>query len=206
MWRRVDPVKWTDISEEDIASIFRVEKSESVEPAWAGSIFFFQNMESRLKMTFGSNEFPPYSGSKGKTCKQPTLSKLGCDRFVSSELLAWLTLRSWRIRQYVPPKRRWISTALYCVTSQMTVPFIVPRCENLKSSNFSSHDAVRDHSRSTSESNITDAIIHNLQHFSKSLIVWTLPKRRRINMHMNYTISCHVVMLTRNSEFITCQQ
>jgi hypothetical protein len=29
MWRRVDPVKLTDVSEERIASIFRVEKSES---------------------------------------------------------------------------------------------------------------------------------------------------------------------------------
>jgi hypothetical protein len=37
MWRRVDPVKWTDISEERIASILRVEKSASEEPAWAGS-------------------------------------------------------------------------------------------------------------------------------------------------------------------------
>jgi hypothetical protein len=37
MWRHVDPVKWTDVSEESIASIFRVEKSTSKEPAWAGS-------------------------------------------------------------------------------------------------------------------------------------------------------------------------
>jgi hypothetical protein len=35
MWRRVDVV-WTDVSEERIASIFRVEKSASEEPAWAG--------------------------------------------------------------------------------------------------------------------------------------------------------------------------
>jgi hypothetical protein len=36
MWRRVDLVDWTDVSEERIASIFRVEKSASEEPAWAG--------------------------------------------------------------------------------------------------------------------------------------------------------------------------
>jgi hypothetical protein len=36
MWRRVDLVNWTDVSEERIASIFRVEKSASEEPAWAG--------------------------------------------------------------------------------------------------------------------------------------------------------------------------
>jgi hypothetical protein len=35
MWRRVDLV-WTDVSEECIASIFKVEKSASEEPAWAG--------------------------------------------------------------------------------------------------------------------------------------------------------------------------
>jgi hypothetical protein len=35
MWRRVDLV-WTDVSEERIASIFRVEESTSEEPAWAG--------------------------------------------------------------------------------------------------------------------------------------------------------------------------
>jgi hypothetical protein len=35
MWRRVDLVR-PDVSEESIASIFRVEKSASEEPAWAG--------------------------------------------------------------------------------------------------------------------------------------------------------------------------
>jgi hypothetical protein len=35
MWCRVDLV-WTDVSEERIAFIFRVEKSTSEEPAWAG--------------------------------------------------------------------------------------------------------------------------------------------------------------------------
>jgi hypothetical protein len=36
MWRRVDLV-WTDVSEERIASIFRVEKSAIEEPAWASA-------------------------------------------------------------------------------------------------------------------------------------------------------------------------
>jgi hypothetical protein len=35
MWRRADLV-WTDVSEERIASIFRIEKSASEESAWAG--------------------------------------------------------------------------------------------------------------------------------------------------------------------------
>jgi hypothetical protein len=33
MWRRADPVKWADVSEERIDFIFRVEKSASEEPA-----------------------------------------------------------------------------------------------------------------------------------------------------------------------------
>jgi hypothetical protein len=35
IWGRVDLV-WTDVSVERIASIFKVEKSSSEEPAWAG--------------------------------------------------------------------------------------------------------------------------------------------------------------------------
>jgi hypothetical protein len=35
VWRRVGVVDWTDVSEDRIASIFRVEKSASEEPAWA---------------------------------------------------------------------------------------------------------------------------------------------------------------------------
>jgi hypothetical protein len=34
MWRRVDLVNLTDVLEERIASIFRVEKFASEEPAW----------------------------------------------------------------------------------------------------------------------------------------------------------------------------
>jgi hypothetical protein len=37
MWRRVDLV-WTDVSVERIASILRVDKSESEEPAWTGGL------------------------------------------------------------------------------------------------------------------------------------------------------------------------
>jgi hypothetical protein len=37
VWRRVDVVDWTDVSEDRIAPIFRVVISASEEPAWAGS-------------------------------------------------------------------------------------------------------------------------------------------------------------------------
>jgi hypothetical protein len=36
-------------------------------------------------------------------------------------ILAWPTLRTWRRRQRLPPKRRWTSTGLQAVTSQKTV-------------------------------------------------------------------------------------
>jgi hypothetical protein len=39
--------------------------------------------------------------------------------------LAWLTLRTWWRHQYVPPKRRWISTGLNGVPSEKTVFLIV---------------------------------------------------------------------------------
>jgi hypothetical protein len=39
MWRRVDLV-WTDVSEERIASIFRVEKSASEKSALAGGWYY----------------------------------------------------------------------------------------------------------------------------------------------------------------------
>jgi hypothetical protein len=46
MWRRVDLVL-TDVSEERIAYIFRVEKSVSEEPAWAdGSSYFIVTSRS----------------------------------------------------------------------------------------------------------------------------------------------------------------
>jgi hypothetical protein len=41
MWHRVD-LMWTDVSEEHIASILRVEKSASEEPAWAGGCILSQ--------------------------------------------------------------------------------------------------------------------------------------------------------------------
>jgi hypothetical protein len=42
----------------------------------------------------------------------------------SFPFLAWLTLRSWRWRRYVPPKRRTVSE-IHCVTTQKTAFFIV---------------------------------------------------------------------------------
>jgi hypothetical protein len=56
MWRHVDLVR-TDVSEEHIAPIFRVEKSRSEEPAWAGGYpedggdMFFRNVGSHKIFT-----------------------------------------------------------------------------------------------------------------------------------------------------------
>jgi hypothetical protein len=51
MWRRVDLV-WTDSSEERIASIFRVEKTASEEPAWAGGCGRRIPEDSILQLSF----------------------------------------------------------------------------------------------------------------------------------------------------------
>jgi hypothetical protein len=37
--------------------------------------------------------------------------------------LSWITFRHWRWRQYVPPKRKWTSTALHNVASQKIILF-----------------------------------------------------------------------------------
>jgi hypothetical protein len=50
MWRRVDIV-WTDVSEERIASIFRVEKSASEEPTWAGDCRLWTDVSEERRFT-----------------------------------------------------------------------------------------------------------------------------------------------------------
>jgi hypothetical protein len=52
VWRRADVVDWTDVSEDRIVSIFRVQKSASEEPAWAGSCSYGrENLKSNLLST-----------------------------------------------------------------------------------------------------------------------------------------------------------
>jgi hypothetical protein len=82
MWRRVDPVKWTDVSEELIVSIFRVEKSASDEPAWAGGSIFLYPED-------GGDTFLRNVGSFHRIYMAP------------------ISL-PWRWRRYAPPKRRFI--------------------------------------------------------------------------------------------------
>jgi hypothetical protein len=58
MWRRVDLV-WTDVSEERIVSIFRVEISANQEPAWAGgcrlqSTLLMQSLSGPIENTASS--------------------------------------------------------------------------------------------------------------------------------------------------------
>jgi hypothetical protein len=49
--------------------------------------------------------------SKSKQIKQPALISF-------RRLHVWLSIRTWRWKQYVPPKRLWTSAGLYVVTSQ----------------------------------------------------------------------------------------
>jgi hypothetical protein len=53
MWRRVDLV-WTDVWEERIASIFRVEKSACEKPAWTGGWF---NLHPPAHVGFSRSDF-----------------------------------------------------------------------------------------------------------------------------------------------------
>jgi hypothetical protein len=55
-----------------------------------------------------------------------------CLQHISYWLWAWLTLRPYKWRQFVPPKCQWISKGLHGVTSQKKVLFS-HRYENLKS-------------------------------------------------------------------------
>jgi hypothetical protein len=58
MLRRVDLV-WTEVSEERIASIFRVEKSVSEESAWAGNCRLIQK-KSQWRTNLGMVIKPGY--------------------------------------------------------------------------------------------------------------------------------------------------
>jgi hypothetical protein len=67
VWRRVDVVDWTDVSEERIASIFRVEKSASEEPAWAGScsclkMEAIRSSETSVQSTTSTQRHTPEDG------------------------------------------------------------------------------------------------------------------------------------------------
>jgi hypothetical protein len=53
MWRRVDLV-WTDVSEERIASVFRVEKCASEEPTWAGGSSYLSKHVFSIFMVYFS--------------------------------------------------------------------------------------------------------------------------------------------------------
>jgi hypothetical protein len=59
MWRCVDLV-WTNVSEERITSIFRVEKSASEEPAWAGG--WRLNHQSKTRWFLACGFFYPEDG------------------------------------------------------------------------------------------------------------------------------------------------
>jgi hypothetical protein len=60
MWCRVDLV-WTDVSEERIASKFRVEKSASEEPAWAGGCRL-ERIASIFRVEKSASEEPAWAG------------------------------------------------------------------------------------------------------------------------------------------------
>jgi hypothetical protein len=115
MWHREDLV-WTNVSEERISSIFRVEKSTSEESAWAG----------------GCNPRHDEAGPQRDLDIKVTWRMPSSGMWRSVYLVWWLLTpvpRSrislpWRWRQYIPPKRRF-TQHLPGATSQNTALFIV---------------------------------------------------------------------------------
>jgi hypothetical protein len=96
MWRCVDLV-WSDVSEERIASTFRVEKSASEEPAWAGGCRLMSSL--------------------------PIAEHYVCSHLLT--LVPRLrNFLPWRWRWYFPPKPRYTQD-LHSSTSQKTEFFIV---------------------------------------------------------------------------------
>jgi hypothetical protein len=95
MWRRVDLV-WTDVSEKYIASIFRVEKSASEEPAWAGScrkwtesrIWFLVRITLKMEAIFFRNVVELYSA---------TMPYIPDDRKVFIEIAVRTSNQIWKI-------------------------------------------------------------------------------------------------------------
>jgi hypothetical protein len=96
MWRRVD-LLWTQVSEERIASIFRVEKLASEEPVWAGGWrLSHQSKNTQLYMFFDwrlSLKPPSRAGSS-----LADFSTLKMEAIRSSE--TWVHTRS--TRRHIP--------------------------------------------------------------------------------------------------------
>lgn len=71
----------------------------------------------RRSLTYQKNILPPSSGLKSKSSIQPMTGKQQAEIL----LFAWLTLLSWRQKQYFSLKCWWISNGLHTVTPQKTV-------------------------------------------------------------------------------------
>jgi hypothetical protein len=151
MWRCVD-LMWTDVSEERIASIFRVEKFASEEPAWAGCCGLGHQSKTPSYIRIGKEgEWATREinrEERGRVCRgqvgrpgeqvaergaEPVAVRWrggGCFRLVAvcSHLLTLLprsrVFLPWRRRRYVPPKRRFTQD-LHSATSHKTAFFIV---------------------------------------------------------------------------------
>jgi hypothetical protein len=98
IWRRIDLV-WTDVSEERIASILRVEKSASLEPAWAGGCRL-DNFDCWLSLQ------PPTHASSSIA----HFSTLKMEAIRSSET----SVHTWSIRRHIPED----GTLQECCSSQ----------------------------------------------------------------------------------------
>jgi hypothetical protein len=99
VWRRVDLV-WTDVSEKHIASIFRVEKSASEEPAWAGGC--------RLSH---QSKTPRYIriGREGQEAAWKSIERRGVGSVEMGERVAESGIVSEGYRASIDPVASWLS-------------------------------------------------------------------------------------------------
>jgi hypothetical protein len=128
MWFRVDFV-WSDVSEERIASIFRVEKSENEENTWAGGCRLSHQSKHQTWSYTGSG---PLSATNANIwaladrykslskfaaqCNIPQHSLLNCEELHPAERLLLSSSCNWTVYMALPAMQEPVSSIRNLVT------------------------------------------------------------------------------------------
>jgi hypothetical protein len=111
MWRSVYLV-WTDVSEERISSIFRVEKSASEEPAWAGGC------------KRSTRRYNPEDGILHSHRRENLKSyKFNFIRIIMPRFRAWSVLSCLMLNTCATPIENWAGNSIIYYTSLRTLNF-----------------------------------------------------------------------------------